>query len=103
MLVGDEAPAGAGRGAAGFGVGPPDRFEEGPIDEPEKKFPEKKKAEFLQKLQQEIVLVEAEAEEFGLTPPKDEHDDPPLLNGFRDGPEKDFLREEIIKWSTAQR
>jgi hypothetical protein len=66
------------------------------------KYSEKKKAEFLQKLQQEIVLVEAEAEEFGLTPPKDEHDDPPLLNGFRDGPEKDFLREEIIKWSTAR-
>ena len=63
------------------------------------KFPEKKKAELLQKLQQEIVLVEAEAEEFGLNPPKDEHDDPPVLNGFRDGPEKDFVREEIVKWA----
>jgi hypothetical protein len=66
------------------------------------KYSEKKKAEILQKLQQEIVLVEAESEEFGLTPPKDEHDDPPLLNGFRDGPEKDFLREEIVKWSAAR-
>ena len=66
------------------------------------KYSEKKKAEFLQKLQQEIVLVEAETEEFGLNPPKDEHDDPPVLNGFRDGPEKDFLHEEIMKWSTAR-
>lgn len=66
------------------------------------KFPEKKKAEILQKLQQEIVLVEAEAEEFGLNPPKDEHDDPPLLNGFRDGAEKDFMREEIAKWSATR-
>jgi hypothetical protein len=66
------------------------------------KYSEKKKAEFLQKLQQEIVLVEAEAEEFGLTPPKDEHDDPPLLNGFRDGPDKEFLLAEIMKWSAAR-
>lgn len=65
-------------------------------------LPEKKKAELLQKLQNEIVLVEAEAEEFGLSPPKDEHDDPPILNGFRDGPEKEFLRLEIIKWSKTR-
>lgn len=65
-------------------------------------FPEKKKAELLQKLQQEIVLVEAEAEEFGLSPPKDEHEDPPVLNGFRDGAEKEILRQEIIKWSTTR-
>jgi hypothetical protein len=64
--------------------------------------PEKKKAELLQKLQQEIVLVEAEAEEFGLTPPKDEHEDPAILEGFRDGPEKDLLRDEIKKWSTTR-
>jgi TIR domain len=64
--------------------------------------PEKKKAELLQKLQQEIVLVEAEAEEFGLSPPKDEHDDPAILNGFRDGPEKELLRQEITKWSTTR-
>jgi hypothetical protein len=64
--------------------------------------PEKKKAELLQKLQQEIVLVEAEAEEFGLSPPRDEHDDPAILNGFRDGPEKELLRQEITKWSTTR-
>ena len=33
MLVGDEAPAGAGRGAAGLGIGPPDRVDERPVDE----------------------------------------------------------------------
>jgi TIR domain-containing protein len=64
--------------------------------------PEKKKADTLQKLQTEIVLVEAEAEEFGLTPPKDEHDDPPVLNGFRDGPTKELLRQEIVKWLAAR-
>src|SRR6202007_2419448 len=64
--------------------------------------PEKKKAELLQKLQSEVVLVEAEAEEFGLSPPKDEHDDPPLLNAFRDGPERELLRLEIINWSKTR-
>jgi len=33
VLVGDEAPAGASRGAAGLGVGPPDRVDECPVDE----------------------------------------------------------------------
>jgi hypothetical protein len=64
--------------------------------------PEPKKAELLQKIQNEIVMVEAEAMEFGLAPPRDEHDEPPLLSSFRDGPQKDFLRQEIIKWSAAR-
>ncbi len=65
-------------------------------------LPERKKGELLQKLQQEIVLVEAEAEEFGMKAPKDVHDDPSILNGFRDGPGKDVLRDEIGKWTAAR-
>lgn len=61
--------------------------------------PESRKTELLQKIQNEIVMVEAEAMEFGLSPPKDEHDEPPLLSSFRDGPDKDFLRAEINRWS----
>jgi TIR domain len=64
--------------------------------------PERKKAELLQKLQQEIVLVEAEAQEFGLKPPKDEHDEPTILEGFRDGPGKELLRQEITQWSATR-
>jgi TIR domain len=64
--------------------------------------PASKKSELLQKIQNEIVMVEAEAMEFGLTPPKDEHDEPPLLGSFRDGPDKDFLRAQIIKWSATR-
>lgn len=64
--------------------------------------PEARKAELLQKIQNEIVLIEAEAMEFGLQPPRDEHDEPPLLASFRDGPDKDFLREQIIKWSASR-
>jgi TIR domain len=64
-----------------------------------KNVPEKKKAELLQRLLTEIVRVEAEAMEFGLDPPQDEHDEPPLLNSFRDGLEKDFMRSEILRWS----
>jgi hypothetical protein len=64
--------------------------------------PETRKAELLQKIQNEIVLVEAEAMEFGLNPPKDEHDEPPLLGSFRDGPNKDFLRTQIIRWSATR-
>jgi hypothetical protein len=30
--------------------------------------------------------------------PKDEHDDHPLLNSFRDGPQKDKLRDEVSWW-----
>jgi hypothetical protein len=47
-------------------------------------------------------MVEAEAMEFGLSPPKDEHDEPPLLGSFRDGPDKDFLRTQVIRWSATR-
>lgn len=56
------------------------------------------KAELLLKLQTTIVIVEAEAREFGLMPPKDPNDEPPLLIGFRDGADKSALRIEIRKW-----
>ncbi|MBY5896047.1 toll/interleukin-1 receptor domain-containing protein [Rhizobium ruizarguesonis] len=60
------------------------------------------KAELLLRLQKTIVIVEAEAREFGLLPPKDANDDPPLLNGFRDGADKSALRDEIKKWSKTR-
>jgi hypothetical protein len=63
---------------------------------------EVKKTELLQRIQNEIVMVEAEALEFGLNPPKDEHDEPPLLASFRDGPSKEFLRGQIVIWSTTR-
>jgi len=65
-------------------------------------LPEKKKAELLQKMTSDIVLVESEAVEFGLEPPKDEHEDPPLLNSFREGPNMEFMRVEIEEWSKAR-
>ena len=40
VLVGDEAPAGARRLAAGLRIRTPDRIDEGPVDEPEQQFPE---------------------------------------------------------------
>lgn len=64
--------------------------------------PDSRKVELLQKIQNEIVMVEAEAMEFGLSPPKHEHDEPPLLDSFRDGPDKEYLRAEIIKWSVTR-
>lgn len=64
--------------------------------------PEKKKADILEKLQTEILLVEAEAAEFGLEAPHDEHDEPPLLNAFRDGEEKEYMRGEIAKWTESR-
>jgi hypothetical protein len=69
-------------------------------------LPEEKKAEslpqLLLKLQQEIVLIEAEAEEFGMSSPKDEHDDPVILNAFRDGPDKELLSQQIKEWATTR-
>lgn len=57
-----------------------------------------KRSELLLKFQKELTGIETEAVEFGLPMPKDEHDDPPLLNGFRDGPLKDGLRSDIHSW-----
>ena len=69
-------------------------------------LPEEKKAELLPrllpKLQQEIVLIEAEAEEFGMSTPRNEHDDPVILNGFRDGPDKELLSRQIKEWTTTR-
>jgi hypothetical protein len=60
-------------------------------EEKAQNLPEKKAEllpKLLPKLQQEIVLIEGEAEEVGMTRPKDEHDDPAILNGFRAGKKK---------------
>jgi hypothetical protein len=58
--------------------------------------------EILAKLLRELVAIENEAVEFGLQVVKDEHDDPPLVAAFRDGPKKDELRGEIVKWATLR-
>jgi hypothetical protein len=57
-----------------------------------------RKLELLTKLQKEIIANENESVEFGMSIPKDEHDDHPLLNSFRDGPQKDKLRDEVSWW-----
>jgi hypothetical protein len=54
------------------------------------------------KLLHELAAIENEAVEFGLQVCRDEHDDPPLVNAFRDGPKKDELRAEILKWTTIR-
>ena len=61
-----------------------------------------KKLELLTKLQKEIIAIENESVEFGMSMPKDEHDDHPVLNSFRDGPQKDKLRDEISWWVMAR-
>ena len=58
-----------------------------------------KQMELLTKLQKELVSIEIEAVEFGLPVVKDEHEDPPLLNAFREGDIKEKLRDEITKWT----
>ena len=62
-----------------------------------------KKLELLTKLQKEIIAIENESVEFGMSMPKDEHDDHPVLNSFRDGPQKDKLRDEISWWVMAKK
>ena len=61
-----------------------------------------RKLELLTKLQKEIIANENESVEFGMSMPKDEHDDHPVLNSFRDGPQKDKLRDEISWWVMAR-
>ncbi|WP_237478222.1 toll/interleukin-1 receptor domain-containing protein [Lichenibacterium dinghuense] len=64
--------------------------------------PDKKKAEILQRLISEITLVESESAEFGLEAPKDEHDDPVLLNAFHADEDKEFIRNEMTEWSKSR-
>ena len=61
-----------------------------------------RKLELLTKLQKEIIANENESVEFGMSIPKDEHDDHPLLNSFRDGPQKDKLRDEVSWWMVTK-
>jgi hypothetical protein len=64
--------------------------------------PEPRKAGCCRRSRTRSSWWRAEAMEFGLIPPEDEHDEPPLLSSFRDGPQKDFLRREIIRWSATR-
>jgi TIR domain len=58
-----------------------------------------KRMDLLIKFQKEVTAIEMEAVEFGLSVPKDEHDEPALLDGFRDGDLKERLRADIREWS----
>jgi TIR domain len=61
-----------------------------------------KKLDFLTRFQKEVISIETEAVEFGLPVPNDEHDEPPLLNAFRDGRMKDQLRAAIADWTRVK-
>ena len=54
------------------------------------------------KLLRELVAIENEAVEFGLPAVRDEHDEPPLLDAFRDEPKKEELRREILDWAVIR-
>jgi hypothetical protein len=62
-----------------------------------------KKLDLLIRFQKEVTSVETEAVEFGLPIPDDEHDEPPLLNAFRDGRTKDQLRGAIASWTRVKK
>lgn len=53
----------------------------------------------LSKFKREVINVEMESIEFGLTPPDDPSDEPPLLNAFRDGVKRETMRNEIRDWN----
>jgi hypothetical protein len=61
-----------------------------------------RRMDILCKLLQELVAIENEAIEFGLPVVRDEHDEPPLLDAFRDGSTKEELRREILKWTVIR-
>ena len=56
----------------------------------------------LLKFLSELAAIETEAMEFGLAAPKDDHDEPALLNAFRDGPVKDDLLVRIRNWKRVR-
>jgi hypothetical protein len=64
--------------------------------------PSRPTIDVLLKFQKEVTSIETEAIEFGLPVPKNEFDDPPLLNAFRDGNTKDQLRTEILDWTKTR-
>ena len=61
-----------------------------------------RRMDVLSKLLRELVAIENEAVEFGLPAVRDEHDEPPLLDAFRDGPKKEEFRREILDWAVIR-
>ena len=57
----------------------------------------------LLKFLKELTTIETEALEFGISAPENDHDEPPLLNAFRDGLVKTALRAKIIAWTNARK
>jgi hypothetical protein len=57
----------------------------------------------LEKFIKELTTIETEALEFGISAPEDDHDEPPLLNAFREGIVKESLRAKIIAWTDARK
>ena len=61
-----------------------------------------RRMDVLSKLLRELVAIENEAVEFGLPAVRDEHDEPPLGDAFRDGPKKEEFRREILDWAVIR-
>jgi hypothetical protein len=57
----------------------------------------------LSNFRKELTTIETEGLEFGISAPADDHDEPTLLNAFREGPVKDSLRAKIIAWTNARK
>jgi hypothetical protein len=57
----------------------------------------------LLKFLKELTTIETEALEYGISAPADDHDEPPLLNAFREGLVKESLRAKIIAWTNARK
>jgi hypothetical protein len=57
----------------------------------------------LLKFLKELTTIETEALEYGISAPADDHDEPPLLNAFREGLVKESLRAKIIAWTNVRK
>ena len=61
-----------------------------------------RRKELCLKFQRELYAAEFELRHFGIAATDEEYDDAPLLNAFREGKDKQFVRQEIAAWTKAR-
>jgi hypothetical protein len=73
-----------------------------PLAEKLQAVPRKNKIEAVLEIEKKLVEIETEALEFGLQTPDDEPDQIPILEVFRDGPNKLYVEQSIVSWQPCR-
>jgi hypothetical protein len=74
-----------------------------PLAEKLQAVPRKDKIEAVLEIEKKLIEIETEALEFSLQTPDDDPDQIPILEVFRDGPNKLFVEQSIVSWQPSRR